>query len=92
MNTQPHIYTAVIPSYSWSSAGKGEGESDSQGREDLFPSILAFIHEAQPYVFILEDVKDLLDWKYRATFKSMIQRLKGHGHFSAHWNSVCEVA
>ena len=22
MNTQPHIYTAVIPSYSWSSAGE----------------------------------------------------------------------
>ena len=75
----------VIPSYSWSSAGKGEGESDSQGREDLFPSILAFIQEAQPYVFILEDVKGLLDWPYRARFKSMIQRLKGHGRYYVCW-------
>ena len=66
--------------------GKGaEGESDSQGREDLFPSILAFIHEAQPYVFILEDVKCLLDWKYRARFKSTIQRLKGHGRYYVYW-------
>ena len=80
-NTQPHIYTVVIPSYSWSSAGKGKGESDNQRREDLFPSILAFIQEAQPYVFILEDVKGLLDWPYRARFKSMIRRLKGHGRY-----------
>ena len=41
-NTQPHIYTVVIPSYSWSSAGKGEGESDSQGREDFQASWRSF--------------------------------------------------
>ena len=80
-NTQPHIYAVAIPSYS----GTGKGESHSQGREDLFLSILAFIQEAQPYVFILEDVKGLLDWKYRARLKSMIQRLKGHGRYYVYW-------
>ena len=85
LNSQPHIYTVVVPSYSWSSAATGKGESDREGREDLFPSILAFIQEAQPYVFILEDVKALLDWNYRAKFKSMIQRLKGHGRYYVYW-------
>ena len=53
----PHLFTVGFPCKLWSSAGKGEGESDSQGRGDLFPSILAFIQEAHPDVFILENVK-----------------------------------
>ena len=80
LNSQLHIYTMVFPSHSlWNAATGSDRVSD--GRDDLFPSILAFIQEAQPYVFILEDVKALLDWKYRAKFKSMIARLKGEGRY-----------
>ena len=73
----PHIYAAGFPCQPWSSAGKGEGESDSQGRGDLFPNILAFIQDAQPDVFILENVKALVSSTHREVFKSMIQSLKG---------------
>ena len=45
---RPHIYTAGFPCQPWSSA-----ESVSQGRGDLFPSILAFIQEAGFGGFIL---------------------------------------
>ena len=81
----PHIYTAGFPCQPWSSAGKGEGESDSQGRGDLFPSILAFFQDAQPDVFILENVKALISSTHRQFFKSMIQSLKGNGRYYVYW-------
>ena len=83
----PHIYTAGFPCQPWSSAGKGEGESDSQGRGDLFPSILAFIQDAQPDVLILENVKALLSSTHRQFFKSMIQSLKGNGRYYVYWRA-----
>ena len=55
------IFTAGFPCQPFSTMGKGEGTNDSLGRGLVIEHIIRYLHDRQPKIFLLENVRGLLD-------------------------------
>lgn len=77
------LLTAGFPCQPFSLAGKRRGFSDTRGT--LFFDVLRILSDKKPRYFILENVKGLLIDDNRRTFKVIIEKLTGLGHYSVEW-------
>ena len=55
------IFTAGFPCQPFSTMGKGEGTNDSLGRGLVIEHIIRYLRDRQPKIFLLENVRGLLD-------------------------------
>ena len=66
------------PCQSWSVAGKQKGLEDSRGR--LFVTYMEMIKAKQPKFFLIENVKGLLDDKFKDVFTGFLNTLDKSGY------------
>lgn len=66
------------PCQSWSIAGKQRGLNDKRGR--LFQTYIDMIKVKQPKFFLIENVKGLLDDKFKEIFSDFITQLQSAGY------------
>lgn len=66
------------PCQSWSVAGKQRGLDDKRGR--LFLKYIDFINSKKPKFFLIENVKGLLDIKFKDVFDDFLYRLDKAGY------------
>jgi len=70
------VFLAGFPCQPWSRAGKGEGERDGKGRGSIVWFLICWIAAHLPRVFILENVKGILDPKHCELFLQVLEELK----------------
>jgi len=78
------IITSGFPCTSYSIAGKRKGFDDPR-TGDLFDQTLRFIHALKPKIFILENVKGLLNHEKGKTFGAMLTRMGELGCYDVQW-------
>lgn len=66
------------PCQSWSVAGKQKGLDDERGK--LFLTYIKMIKHHKPKFFVIENVKGILDDKFKDVFSSFISRLADAGY------------
>lgn len=66
------------PCQSWSVGGKQEGLGDERGQ--LFLKYIELINAKQPKFFVIENVKGMLDTKFKNVFDDFVNRLDGAGY------------
>lgn len=66
------------PCQSWSVAGKQKGLEDERGQ--LFLTYIEMIKSKKPKFFLIENVKGLLDEKFKDVFEDFLQRLDEAGY------------
>ena len=66
------------PCQSWSIAGKQQGLDDKRGQ--LFLKYIDMIEAKQPKFFVIENVKGMLDDKFKNVFITLIERLDKVGY------------
>lgn len=71
------LFTGGVPCPPFSIAGKQLGSSDER---DLFPDALRLIKECNPKAVMLENVKGLLDKKFKDYRQAIIAELKNYGY------------
>ena len=67
------VYVAGFPCQPFSSAGKNNGINDARGT--IFDGIFDYIRRRTPTIFVLENVKNLLSSKHKATFSAILKLL-----------------
>ncbi len=72
--------TAGVPCQSWSIAGKNLGFDDDRGQ--LWNDTLFLLKEAQPKVFIFENVKGLADPRNHDALTYILARIRQAGYFA----------
>lgn len=72
------LYVAGFPCQPFSVVGQQNGTSDPRGQ--IFYSIAKFIKESQPRTFVLENVKGLLNKKFKPFVDEILQMLSGYGY------------
>lgn len=76
------------PCQSWSVGGKMRGLDDDRGK--LFLKYIELIHIKKPKFFVIENVKGILDDKFREVFDDFIKRLDQAG-YDVHWSLLDSV-
>lgn len=76
------------PCQSWSVAGRQMGLEDRRGR--LFLTYIEMINAKKPKFFLIENVKGLLDEKFRLVFEDFINRLDCAG-YNVQWQLLDAV-
>jgi DNA (cytosine-5)-methyltransferase 1 len=71
------VYVAGFPCQPFSTAGKGEGFEDTQGRGFIFWNILDYIKKKKPRVFILENVRGLIEMQNGKLYETIMRLLNG---------------
>ena len=66
------------PCQSWSVGGKQKGLNDERGR--LFLKYIELVKAKQPKFFVIENVKGILDDKFKDVFEDFILRLENAGY------------
>lgn len=66
------------PCQSWSVAGKQKGLDDNRGQ--LFLKYIELINAKKPKFFVIENVKGLLDDKFKDVFEDFVNRLENAGY------------
>lgn len=66
------------PCQSWSVGGKQKGLDDQRGQ--LFLKYIELIHAKQPKFFVIENVKGMLDDKFKYVFDDFLLRLEDAGY------------
>lgn len=66
------------PCQSWSVGGKQKGLEDERGQ--LFLKYIDLIKAKQPKFFVIENVKGMLDDKFKEVFEDFVNRLDGAGY------------
>ena len=66
------------PCQSWSVGGKQKGLDDERGQ--LFLKYIELIKAKQPKFFVIENVRGMLDDKFKEVFEDFINRLNGAGY------------
>ena len=66
------------PCQSWSVAGKQQGLNDKRGQ--LFLTYIGMIKEKMPKFFVIENVKGLLDEKFKDVFENFLTKLDEIGY------------
>lgn len=66
------------PCQSWSVGGKQKGLEDKRGQ--LFLKYIQLIKEKRPKFFVIENVKGMLDVKFKQVFNNFIDELKNAGY------------
>ncbi len=66
------------PCQSWSVGGKQKGLDDKRGM--LFINYIELIKAKQPKFFVIENVKGMLDDKFKDVFKDFVDRLDNAGY------------
>ena len=66
------------PCQSWSVGGKQKGLDDKRGQ--LFLKYIELINAKQPKFFVIENVKGMLDDKFKDVFDDFVNRLDGAGY------------
>ena len=84
------IFAAGFPCQPWSRAGKCEGESDAKGRGGIVWFLISWIATHLPRIFILENVKGILDAQHCGFFLAVLEELKkisraGKSAYSVSW-------
>ena len=77
------IYVCGFPCQAFSIAGKRKGFEDTRG--NVFWSCLEVIKEKEPKLFILENVKGLLNHDKGRTFKRIIEELESLEDYTVHY-------
>ena len=67
------IYVAGFPCQPYSAAGQNKGMDDS--RADVFSGVLDYIRQKLPTIFILENVKNIVSKRHKATFDHILDQL-----------------
>ena len=80
------VFLAGFPCQPFSKAGLCEGEQDRKGRGQIFWSLALWIQTHVPRVFILENVKNLLDSHYEFLLDVMetLQKIQWNGQAAYH--------
>ncbi|MCM1111405.1 MAG: DNA cytosine methyltransferase [Clostridium sp.] len=81
-------FIGAPPCQSWSVGGKMNGLDDDRGK--LFLKYIELIRAKQPGFFVIENVKGMLDDKFRAVFEDFISRLDSSG-YNVHWTLLDSV-
>lgn len=76
------------PCQSWSVGGKMKGLDDDRGK--LFLKYIELIHIKQPKFFVIENVKGMLDDKFKDVFEDFIIRLDQAG-YDVKWSLLDSV-
>ena len=76
------------PCQSWSVGGKMKGLDDERGQ--LFLKYIDLIKAKQPKFFVIENVKGMLDDKFKDVFEDFIVRLNGAG-YDVQWSLLDAV-
>ena len=66
------------PCQSWSVGGKQKGLDDERGQ--LFLKYIELINAKKPKFFVIENVKGMLDEKFKEVFKDFVNRLDNAGY------------
>mgnify|MGYP006079145781 CR=1 FL=1 len=77
------IYVAGFPCQAFSLAGHRKGFDDKRG--NVFFSCLEVIAEKEPKIFILENVRGLLNHNKGRTFKRILDELNSLDEYTVHW-------
>ena len=85
---QVDLYTAGFPCQPWSSAGKGEGRRDEQGRGLIFDHVLKYINEKLPKCFLLENVVALSHATHKKEFGKMLASLRRSEEYFVTWRVI----
>ena len=88
---QVDLYTAGFPCQPWSSAGKGEGRRDEQGRGLIFDHVLKYINEKLPKCFLLENVAALSQAPHKKAFEKMLASLRRSEEYFVTWRVINAV-
>jgi DNA-cytosine methyltransferase len=80
------LYVAGPPCQPWSTAGKGEGLSDSRGRGTLLWSTLDYLTMERPKAAVIENVRGLLV-KHRDIFDQYLREFSGKG-YDVFWSLI----
>jgi len=78
------LYVAGFPCQPFSSAGLQQGFSDKKGRGTVFFKVREYIEEAQPKVFVLENVSGLVRIQGGKYFKDILASLEDLGNYTIH--------
>lgn len=76
------------PCQSWSVGGKQKGLDDKRGQ--LFLKYIALINKKKPQFFVIENVKGMLDEKFKKTFNDFIKELENSG-YNVEWKLLDAV-
>eukprot|EP00443_Scrippsiella_acuminata_P016363 CAMPEP_0115206868 /NCGR_PEP_ID=MMETSP0270-20121206/20425_1 /TAXON_ID=71861 /ORGANISM="Scrippsiella trochoidea, Strain CCMP3099" /LENGTH=440 /DNA_ID=CAMNT_0002620449 /DNA_START=67 /DNA_END=1387 /DNA_ORIENTATION=+ len=82
------LYVAGFPCQPFSSAGKKEGFGDKKGRGTVFFKVREYIEEAQPRVFVLENVSNLVRMEGGKYFKDILESLEDLGTYNIYHQMV----
>ena len=85
---QVDLYTAGFPCQPFSSAGKGEGRRDEQGRGLIFDHVLKYINEKLPKCFVLENVVALSQANHKKEFEKMLASLRRSEEYVVTWRVI----
>jgi len=78
------IYVAGFPCQPFSTAGLQQGFGDKKGRGTVFFKVREYIEEAQPRVFVLENVSGLVKIQGGKYFKDILESLEELGNYNIH--------
>jgi len=78
------LYVAGFPCQPFSSAGLQQGFGDKKGRGTVFFKVREYIEEAQPRVFVLENVSGLVRIQGGKYFKDILESLEELGTYNIH--------
>lgn len=81
------IYVCGFPCQAFSLAGNRKGFQDPEGRGIVFFSCLKVIKRKLPKLFVLENVKGLLNHDKGKTFKRIMEEL-GNLDYDIHWKKL----
>lgn len=73
------------PCQSWSVAGRRKGLNDKRGQ--LFLTYIQMINKKKPKFFLIENVKGLLDEKFKDVFEGFLDKLSLAG-YDVHWKML----
>ena len=76
------------PCQSWSVGGKQKGLDDERGQ--LFLKYIELIHAKKPKFFVIENVKGMLDDKFKSVFEDFISSLE-HAGYNVQWDLLDAV-
>lgn len=79
------IMLAGFPCQAFSIAGNRQGFDDEKGRGTLFFELIKIIHEKQPEIVFLENVKNLISHNSGDTFKTILEALQKEGYCEPHY-------
>lgn len=78
------LYVAGFPCQPFSSAGLQQGFGDRRGRGTVFFKVREYIEQAQPKIFVLENVSGLVKIQGGRYFKDIIESLEELGNYHIH--------